>query len=647
MADRPARSRHQGKGQLAARLSGLGFWERELATGLEHWDDRVARLYGLSPSQEARPPVWESPVHFISPADRERLQQALTVSVQERTPGECRFHLVRPDGSVAALRTAWEPELDPQGQVSRLLGILSDETPADELHHQSSLLTTRLNESLNLAKVGCWHARLPEEHHFWDERACEIAGVPYRPEGFSAAEVRQWVHPSSRAAIRAAMAQAIAADEPVEFEYVHLRPSGEARHVLIRQLRERDTSGRVVRLFGAALDVTDQRRREGQLAQAVGRFDAALNLGKVGFWSKNLRTLEVVWNAQTCRIYSLAPGETPSQAHFDRLLSDDDLQRVLGMDAALLENDDQATEFSTWLTWPNGERRYIYSAGRVLRDPAGEPLELVGVVVDMTQERASLQAAHEHAQRFRQALELMQLGTFRRNLATGQEEMDDRAWEIAGLPVRTGGWSFEELLQLAASEADAAIIRAADQRALATGSSGEYQYNIIRPDGVQRRVLCSTRLELDPSGKPSHLYGVSADVTHHFQLADELKRSAERFATACELAQVGVFQRDLTARISEWNQVLYALYGLPPGSPNGPEVLDMLMSPDDAARRREAVRRLVNGEDASALLCFDITRPSDGQRRTLEMRFLGQRGVHDLVVRIIGTVVDITPPVAG
>lgn len=643
-APKPSRPRHQTKAKLATRLTGVGFWERDLATGHEQWDARVCALFGTDPSARTSPqrPITQSVTAFMAPADRERLDAALAASTASHMPGECRFHLVRPDGSMAALRSAWELELDDDGRAVRLLGVLTDETPTDELSHQSTLLSTRLNESLNLAKVGCWHARLPDEHHFWDERACEIAGVPYRPEGFTAAEVRQWVHPSSRAIIKASMAKAVAADEPVEFEYLHMRPSGELRHVLIRQLRERDPSGRVVRLFGAALDVTEQRQRELALASSVRDLEAALSLGKVGYWRKNLLTHEVVWNGPVRELYGLAPGEAPSQEKFERLLSPADLARIQTLDASLHDSRMDRTEFSAWITWPNGERRFIYSAARVQRNAQGVPAELVGVAVDLTAERSALVQAHDSAQRFRQALDLAQLGTFRMNLATGEEEFDERCWEITGLAPRPGGWNVQDVLAQAASQADVAVIQAADQRTITTGSSGEYQYNLLRPDGAPRRVLCSTRLELDAAGQPAFLYGVAADITSHFEQAEEHRQVAVRLARACELAQVGVFDRDLTTGVSLWNDVLYRLYGLAPGGPSGPEVLDTLMSPADAQARRDAVARLIRGETDRATLRFAITRPSDGERRELCMQFLGWKGVHDLVVRIIGTVTDIT-----
>lgn len=639
---KPVRPRHQTKAKLANRLMGMGFWERDLATGDERWDARVAALYGLPASRDARRPITDSAMHFLAPADSERLKAALAASMQSHLPGDCRFHLVRPDGSVVALHMAWESELGMDGQAVRLLGVLTDETPIDELSHQSNLLSSRFNESLNLAKVGCWHARLPEEHHFWDERACEIAGVPYRAEGFAADEVRQWFHPSSRAIIKAAMAKAIAADEPVEFEYIHVRPSGESRHVLVRQLRERDATGRVVRLFGAALDVTEQRQRELALTQSVQYLEAALSLGKVGFWRKNLLTHEVVWNGPVREIYGLAPGEAPSQKKFERLLSPEDLARMQALDASLADSRMDTTEFSAWITWPNGERRFIYSAARVQRNAQGTPAELTGVAVDLTAERTALQQADASAQRMALALELGQLATFRMDLATGRETLNERGWEILGLPPQGEGTHFNSIASLVASDADAAIIRAADERAVETGSSGQYQYSLLRPDGQQLRVLCSTTLERDASGRATHLYGVAADITSHFEQADAYREMAVRFARACDAAGIGVFDRDLTRGLSVWNEQLYRLYGLPVGSATGPEVLDTIMSPTDAQARRDAVRRLVMGETDSAALRFAITRPSDGAQRTLEMKCLPQRGVHDLVVRIIGTVIDVT-----
>lgn len=641
------RSSSLSRSSLATRLTGVGFWSRDLASGLEQWDARVCEMYGVPHTDGLRPAITESPEHFVAPADRERLDAALAQAPDGMTFGECRFHLVRPDGSMVALRMAWEHELDAQAQPIRLLGVLTDETPTDELSHRSDLLSTRLDESLSLANVGCWHVRLSDNQHFWDERCCEIAGIPFRASGFTADEVHERLDPASRDTIRAALAKALVSDEPVEFEYGQIRPSGEHRRVLVRQLRERDSAGKVVRLFGAALDVTDQRRRESQLSEALGQIEAALSLGKVGFWRKDLLTHEVTWNGPVRAIYGLSEGEEPSQERFEAMLEPDDLQRLQQLDLDLLENRASKTEYSTWILHPSGEKRYIYSAAHVVRNAASEPVALAGVVVDLTSERAALQLADASAQRMALALELGQLATFRMDLATGRETLNERCWEILGLPPQGEGIHLNSIASLAASDSDAAIMRAADERAVETGSSGQYQYSLLRPDGQQRRVLCSTTLERDASGRATHLYGVAADITSHFEQADAYREMAVRFARACDAAGIGVFDRDLTRGLSVWNEQLYRLYGLPVGSATGPEVLDTIMSAADAEARRNAVRRLVTGEAESAALRFAITRPSDGAQRTLEMKFLPQRGVHDLVVRIIGTVIDVTDQAAG
>ncbi len=94
------------------------------------------------------------------------------------------------------------------------------------------------------------------------------------PLGYQAAEVLgktndELVTPGEAARLNALDHAVLQTGERVHEEIQMSQPGGETRHLLLSQEPLRDTSGAIVGLTGAATDITDQKRAQEQLAQAL------------------------------------------------------------------------------------------------------------------------------------------------------------------------------------------------------------------------------------------------------------------------------------------------------------------------------------------------------------------------------------------
>ncbi|MGC3999514.1 MAG: histidine kinase [Anaeromyxobacter sp.] len=117
------------------------------------------------------------------------------------------------------------------------------------------------------AHLGSWRWDLASDVVTWSEELYRIFGQA--PETFTPSHpaAHALVHPGDRALHTAMIERALAGGrvEPFELRLVH--PSGEERVVLSTQITiERDAAGVTRSLFGAILDITEQKRAERELA---------------------------------------------------------------------------------------------------------------------------------------------------------------------------------------------------------------------------------------------------------------------------------------------------------------------------------------------------------------------------------------------
>ena len=125
---------------------------------------------------------------------------------------------------------------------------------------------------------------------------------------------------------------------------------------------------------------------------AIGTSDArleiALEASSIGIWERDLRTGSVYWDERCAAIFGVDGAveiASAEQILIDHVHPDD---RAVASDAlrVALEQGGQYTA-ETRTVDPDGRIRWVVSRGRVVRNAAGEPVRILGTVLDVTDAR--------------------------------------------------------------------------------------------------------------------------------------------------------------------------------------------------------------------------------------------------------------------
>jgi PAS domain S-box-containing protein len=146
-------------------------------------------------------------------------------------------------------------------------------------------------------------------------------------------------------------------------------------------------------------DVTAQREAERLLRQREQQLAEAHAIAQLGSFEWDVKTNQVTWSPELCRIYGLEPQTFSSSFRtFVRCLHRDDRALLVG---AIRQAVSGGTSFRAEhrVVRPNGEVRFLQSRGRVVRDEQGSPRRVIGVCQDVTEQlEGERQLAEAHAQ---------------------------------------------------------------------------------------------------------------------------------------------------------------------------------------------------------------------------------------------------------
>ena len=142
--------------RLAASAAQLGFWELNVTTGLDRWDEEMARINGVALAEfDGR---WEK---FIHPEDYEEVMRETRQMLESDRIFVMEYRIVRPSGEVRHIREHGIVVRDEEGKPLRASGVLQDITEQKtvaarekelEAHHRRDL-ENKLKTSLAAAAV--------------------------------------------------------------------------------------------------------------------------------------------------------------------------------------------------------------------------------------------------------------------------------------------------------------------------------------------------------------------------------------------------------------------------------------------------------------------------------------------------------------
>ena len=391
----------------------------------------------------------------------------------------------------------------------------------------------RLTNITEVARIASWDHDVPNRRLTVNAHWFAMLGEP----GRTALQIddREWfarLHPDDRQRI-ACRLEAVASGSANEFEeeYRLRHRNGHWVHLLSRgRVVSRDAAGRVQRMSGIDLDMTERR-------QSQERLQDVLEAASVGTWRLDKINGRVVVDEAYARLlgYTASEMQALSHADFEAWVHPEDLARIHERIHSSWEAGRNRVDFEFRMRHKDGSWRWILSKTRVEAwGSDGKPLREAGVHLDITEAREREAALTEARDALAEALNARQHAETR--MADIAAVSDDWFWELdpelritfvsdgleraTGMPTRLViGRTFEELgVGRSMSPADWAAMQQAFAAQKPIGPVVYTQTNRSTNSRISVRV--TGKPVFDRHGRLAGYRGVSTDVSQLIQAAE-------------------------------------------------------------------------------------------------------------------------------
>jgi PAS domain S-box-containing protein len=625
----------------AQAVAKVGSWETELPSLDITWSEQTHRIFETDPSyfHPSRPGF----VELVHPEDRAKVDAAFEASLEKGAPSTVQYRIVMADGRVKVLEEHWKVFRDGEGRPARLMGTCQDITE----RKQSERAALRLAAIVESSDDAIISKDLRGVIISWNAGAQRIFG--YTEAEVVGQSITIIIPPELQDEEANILRQLRAGEHIQHYETIRQTKHGTRVNVSLTISPMKDSEGRVVGASKIARDITERKQAEEALqrseAEAKARaeelaviLDAVPGMTLITHDSGGQTItgsrlaydlLRLPYGANISK--SAPEGERPSTFRVVRDGQELPPSELPVQKAAATGQEVRESEVT--LLFDDGTSRDVFGNAAPLLDREGKVRGAIGVFVDITQRKRTLDALRESEDRYRDLVEHSQ-----DLLCT--HDLEGRLLSSNPRPARILGYEVAELLAIPMRELiapeyreqfDAYLARmktvGADKGLMAvltrTGERRIWEYNnTLRTEGVPHPIV----------------RGMARDVTERVRAEKALVATEERFRQLAESIHEVFYLTEVPghrllyvspAYEQVWGNTCQSLY-------ESPESFLDAVHPED----RDAARHTFVSHQPF-LREYRIIRP-DGSVRWISDRGFPVRDAKGEVYRLAGIAEDIT-----
>lgn len=283
----------------------------------------------------------------------------------------------------------------------------------------------------------------------------------------------------------------------------------------------------LIRLVGAGKHAADEMST---------RLRIATDNAGIGFWDRDLRTGELIWDEAMHRIYGTDPAtHTPSSGAWANAVHPEDLEQTTELFTSAINGD---ADFETIyrILRPDGVVRSVRTTAKVIRDSGGSAYRVVGANWDVTDLAETERELRNTATRLSLAMQSARIGLWDVRLDPGDDSLESRHAICDEMLHRMLGYEPGELNSPNAGwhsichPDDLAEMRACCRRSLGDDAcTHRWDYRVRAKSGDWVWVHDAGEVvERDATGRATRMVGV-------WMLIDEQKRTEQALRSVVSL----------------------------------------------------------------------------------------------------------------
>ncbi len=265
----------------------------------------------------------------------------------------------------------------------------------DGLAAQLQMQGSVLRDLSLLARAGSWQVELPSRVLTWSP---ELASTfELEQQTLPVEDSFNLYPPGIREQVEAAFERCASEGTPMDMQVPVCMPDSRRYRLRMVAHAVRDGEGRIVRVHGTFLDVSDSHAAQAARAASDERFRLVAHATTDAVWDWDMQSDAVWWNEGMEKLFGVPRHLLPPDStSWTQRLHPDDCPRVMGSIRTVLEGQGDSWSAEYRFRRFDGSYAWVSDRGFIIRDAKGRAVRMVGGMADVSaQKEAALQAEQD------------------------------------------------------------------------------------------------------------------------------------------------------------------------------------------------------------------------------------------------------------
>ncbi|MFQ4137955.1 PAS domain S-box protein [Nodosilinea sp. PGN35] len=258
--------------EIASEIGHLGGWLVFLNTARVIWSEEVCRIHEVEPGFS--PTVTEG-IGFYAPEYRDRITAVYRACVETGQPFDEELQIVTARQRRVWVRSIGQPVRNDEGTIVAIQGAFQDITAQKQAEASLEHSKQRFRQLADAMPLIVWTAE-PDGTVDYASHALRVYTGIYEPQPHPSQTWVTLLHPDDRAPCLAVWTTAVQTNRPYHFEFRLRRYDGQYRWHLVQAVPIRDDAGTLVKWYGTAIEIHEQKHLEQEARQIADRLNTTL-----------------------------------------------------------------------------------------------------------------------------------------------------------------------------------------------------------------------------------------------------------------------------------------------------------------------------------------------------------------------------------
>jgi PAS domain S-box-containing protein len=535
------------RGRDVIDLASDAFFQADLTARLTDVNQTACRFLGYDRDEL----LGRAIADIIPPEDVPRLMATRDYLLSPGMVQVAEGTLLRKDGTAVPVEVS--SNILPDG---RWLWFVRDISERKRIERELQESEERFRLTIDEAPIGMALVALDGRFVRVNRVLCEIVG--YGSDELTGLTFQAITHPNDLDTDRAAAEQLVRGEIPrFQREKRYLSKNGAVVDVMLNVSLLRDREGTPRYFISQVEDIRARKRADTALKESEQRLNLALDSAQIGMWDLDLLSDTSVRSLRHDQIFGYSsPVPTWGAAIFmNQVVPEDREIATRAFEEAFTSGN---FEMECRIFWPDTSIHWISAKGRVYRDPHGNPIRMMGAVVDITERKRAEEALERSEREFRELAESMPQIVWA-TAADGRTFYFNKQWvEYTGLTLEESygdGWitPFHPDDRQRAWDAW--------QRATRYHDAYSLECRLRRADGAYRWWLIRGVPQFGANAEISQWFGTCTDIEQIKAAEQRLKESEAKFSGIIAISADAIISIDDEQRITIFNEGAERIFG--------------------------------------------------------------------------------------